>query len=72
MSQKITLEVSREHGAYQLSINQVDENGAGHGYRIAGPKFSGGSQPVLTVVLDARDAAEIRGYLAALDGETNE
>lgn len=66
MSERITLEVSREHGALQLSINKVDEHGSGWGYRLAGPKFCGSSETLLTCVLGERDAAEIRGYLDEL------
>ena len=50
----------------QLSINQTDENGTGDGYRLAGPKFNGSGEVLLTRHLDDRDAAEIRRYLDAV------
>jgi hypothetical protein len=54
----ITIELSREHGRFQLSIN-----GNGLGYRIFGPKFTGHSELVCSVTLTERDAVEIRRYL---------
>jgi hypothetical protein len=67
MADKLTIEVSRDGwtNGLQLSINQTDENGAGHGYRLAGPKFNGSGETLLTATLDERDAEEIRHYLNA-------
>lgn len=50
-------------GGLQLEIG--DETG---GYRIAGPKFMGDSEKLLTRKLDKRDVAEIRLYLERTDG----
>jgi hypothetical protein len=48
----------------QVSINKLDADGGGHGYRIAGPKFTlNGARLLRRVKLDARSAAEIRRYL---------
>lgn len=68
MAGKITLDVTRDGwtGRLQLSISLTDENGAGHGYRLAGPKFNGSGRVALSRTLDERDAAEIRRYLDAV------
>ncbi|HEY3652342.1 MAG TPA: hypothetical protein VGL33_30540 [Streptosporangiaceae bacterium] len=65
---KITIDVSRDGltNSLQLSINQLDEDDAGHGYRLAGPKFNGSGKVLLSRTLDERDAAEIRRYLDAV------
>ena len=65
MADKVTLEVTRDGwtGKFQLSINQTDENGAGHGYRLAGPKFNGSGRVVLSREITEDDAREIRQYL---------
>jgi len=42
-----------ELGGLQLSINVEDKDGSGHGYRIAGPEYSGGSATLLKHVIDA-------------------
>ncbi len=48
----------------QVSINKLDADGGGHGYRIAGPKFTpSGSRLRRRVKLDSRTAAAIRSYL---------
>ena len=47
----------------QIGIHAVDEHGVGHGYRIAGPKFTGNERRTTKRVLTARDVAEIRRYL---------
>jgi hypothetical protein len=52
------------HG-FQLSIEENDANGMGHGYRIFGPKFIGDSEILIAHTLDARDVKEIGAYLAA-------
>ena len=48
---------------YQLSINAVDDEGTGHGYRLMGPKYIGRSRNLRTVELTQRDADEIRAVL---------
>lgn len=50
-------------GGLQLSIGAYDETGAGHGYRIAGPRYSGTGRKLLKRRLTERDAQEIRAYL---------
>ena len=69
MTTKITIEVSRDGWTrgLQVSINLLDEDGNGHGYRIAGPKFNGSSKALLTETLDAGDAEEIRRYLEHIE-----
>jgi hypothetical protein len=48
----------------QVSINKLDADGSGHGYRIAGPKFTlSGARLLRRVRLDARAARVIRRYL---------
>jgi hypothetical protein len=68
MTDKVTMTVSQDGatGRLQLAVHKVDETGAGHGYRIAGAKFSGSGRTLLTRVLTAEDAAEIRRYLDAV------
>jgi hypothetical protein len=50
-------------GAYQIIINELDAEGAGHGYRIAGPKLAGEATLLKRHMLDDRDADHIRSYL---------
>ncbi|MGW9170128.1 hypothetical protein [Streptomyces decoyicus] len=50
-------------GGLQVSLNQLDENQAGWGYRLYGPKYNGSSENVLRFTLGDRDAAEIRKML---------
>ena len=52
-----------ELGGLQLSINVEDKDGSGHGYRIAGPEYSGGSATLPKHVIDKQDISEIRQYL---------
>jgi hypothetical protein len=61
----VALNVSRDGrtGGLQLSIDQECDNGTGHGYRIAGPKFNGSGENLLKHRLTERDADEIRVYL---------
>jgi hypothetical protein len=68
MTDRLIMEVTRDGwtDGLQMSISQLDENGAGHGYRIAGPKFNGSGEVLLKRELDERDAAEIRAYLDAV------
>lgn len=49
--------------AYQLSINAMDGEHSGHGYRLMGPKYIGRSRNLRTVELTQRDADEIRAIL---------
>src|SRR6266702_3013725 len=52
----------------QVSINRLDADGGGRGYRIAGPTFTlGGSRLLRRVRLDARTAAAIRSYLDQIE-----
>ena len=58
----------------RMNISALDDNGAGHGYRLAGPKFVNDLMPGVApatrrilVELDERDVAEIRSYLAIWD-----
>lgn len=49
----------------RMSIQYDDGSGGGHGYRLCGPSYIGDSAPVIARrVLDARDVAELRSYLA--------
>ncbi|NUS82725.1 MAG: hypothetical protein HOY75_08225 [Streptomyces sp.] len=62
----ITLDTAnndRKFPAYQLSINAMDGENSGHGYRLMGPKYLGRSKNLRTVDLDQRDADKIRGIL---------
>ena len=49
-------------GGYQLSINEVDKNGDGTGYRLAGPKFSGCGHEIMKTRIDKRAAKELIKY----------
>jgi hypothetical protein len=68
VSDRLVLQVSRDGhtDGLQLSISKLDENDAGNGYRLAGPKFTGSGEVLLSRTLDERDAAEIRRYLDAV------
>jgi hypothetical protein len=62
----ITLDTAnndRQFPAYQLSINAMDGEQSGHGYRLMGPKYLGRSRNLRTVDLSQRDADSIRGIL---------
>ena len=50
-------------GAIQLQIGVRDEDGGGHGYRIAGPKYNGDGHNLLWHQLTERDIDVIRSYL---------
>ena len=67
-TQRIVIDVDRDGWTkgLQLNIAQLDENDAGHGYRLAGPKYNGSSKNLLRRELDKRDAREIRQYLDAV------
>lgn len=58
----------------RMNISALDNNDAGHGYRLAGPKYSNDlmpgvntAQPRIRVELDKRDVEEIRIYLRIFD-----
>lgn len=53
----------RQFPAYQLSINAMDGESSGHGYRLMGAKYAGRSRNLRTVELSQRDADEIRAIL---------
>ncbi|MGW0948487.1 hypothetical protein ACWD4O_38855 [Streptomyces sp. NPDC002623] len=62
----ITLDAAnsdRQYPAYQLSINVQTSETSGHGYRLMGPKYVGGSRNIRTVQLSQRDADKIRAIL---------
>ncbi|MET9436941.1 hypothetical protein [Streptomyces sp. NPDC006551] len=62
----ITLDTAssdRQFPVYQLSINAVNDEDRGHGYRLMGPKYIGRSRNLRTVELTQRDADEIRAVL---------
>lgn len=59
----IDLDRDRFTGRFQVSINAIDDKGFGEGYRLIGPKYIGQSQRVDRIVLNERDAKEIRSYL---------
>lgn len=62
----ITLDVTGndpKFPAYQLSINAMDGEMSGHGYRLMGPKYLGRSRNLRAADLDQRDADSIRGIL---------
>ena len=62
---KIYLSVDKREcdGALQISINAEDENGGGHGYRIAGPKYDGRGVTLLKHYITERDVSEMVQYL---------
>lgn len=69
---QVTLSIDKvpgkiQRGGLQVSIGVQDDDGVGHGYRLAGPKYLGNSESVLEIKLDARDVEEIRSYLALWD-----
>lgn len=68
MTDKLVMEVSKDGWTkgLQLNISQIREDGTGHGYRIAGPKFNGSQSVLLAAELTERDAGEIRAYLDAV------
>ena len=71
----ITLDAAnsdREFPAYQLSINAMDGENSGHGYRLMGPKYAGRSRNLRTAELDQRDADSIRGILDEVFPPTSE
>jgi hypothetical protein len=64
----VYLIVGQAHGAIQLSISKLDENGCGHGYRISGPKFDGTGKDIHSHLLTPGDADEISQYLSQVTG----
>lgn len=62
---RIVMDVSRDGWTkgIQLGISELDVNGGGHGYRIAGPKYNGSQERLLECELTRRDADEIRQFL---------
>jgi hypothetical protein len=69
MTDKLLIEVTRTRaeGVLQVSLSQVDENGCGLGYRLAGPKhYNMGVTELLSEELTERDAANIRRMLDAV------
>jgi len=52
-----------KYPAYQLSLNAMDGEHSGHGYRLMGPKYIGRSRNLRTTELTQRDADEIRAIL---------
>lgn len=55
-------------GGTQIDISKTYENGAGSGYRQAGPKFNGSSSLLVSVKLGRREIDEIRRYLDVAEG----
>lgn len=62
---RIVMDVDRDGWTkgLQLNIAEIDEDGSGWGYRLAGPKYNGSSENLLRVELKERDAREIRQML---------
>jgi hypothetical protein len=59
----ISVDQREYDGALQVSVGVEDENGGGHGYRIAGPKYDGRGKTLIKHFITDRDAREIIGYL---------
>lgn len=47
----------------QLSVDWVEVDGGGYGYRLAGPKYNGSSQTLMRHHLSARDLDELQRYI---------
>lgn len=63
--QKVVIEADAKG---RVSINAVDADGAGEGYRLAGPKYVGDrARLIAKCVLDKEDVDQIRWYLAIWD-----
>ena len=58
----VYVEVWENHAGVQVSISDLDDNGAGDGYRLLGPKFDGTSRLLAKHELDERDAAELERF----------
>ncbi|MFD4234290.1 hypothetical protein [Streptomyces sp. NPDC058542] len=68
MSKRLTLTLDdgandRRFPSYQISINAMNGEHTGHGFRLLGPKYIGRSRNLRSVELDQRDADEIRAIL---------
>lgn len=65
MTNKLTVAAYRNHvGGHQIQIAKTDENGRGHGYRLAGSKhYNQGTTELVSADLDERDVAEVRAML---------
>ncbi len=63
LPERVTLSLDRTGKSYQLSINAIDTDYYGHGYRLMGPKYTGSSSQIKEVTLDQRDVREIVSYL---------
>lgn len=70
MREHVEIHVDRDGltGRLQIGISRVDDAGAGGGYRLAGPKYSGTGANLLKHRLDERDAREILRYITPLLG----
>lgn len=69
MTDKLTVNAYRcnINGGTQVTIEQTNEEGRGWGRRLAGPKhYNQGTTTLASNGLDADDAREIRGMLAAV------
>lgn len=68
MTEHLTIAAYRcKTGGTQITLAQLDENGRGIGYRIAGPKHHNmGTTTLIEYDLDERDAKEIRAKLDAV------
>jgi hypothetical protein len=66
MADRICLSVDKRDSEIQISIGIEREDGSGHGYRIAGPKYGGMSKALKKHTLTPRDAEEIYGYIKPL------
>lgn len=62
---KLTIAAYRcNTGGTQITLSQTDENGRGHGRRLAGPKHHNlGTKELVSAELDESDAAELRRML---------
>ena len=59
----LTVDRDAYTGRVQLGICVLDENGSGHGHRIAGPKYLGAGEVLMKARIDQEAADEIRQYL---------
>lgn len=68
MTAKLTIAAYRcNTGGTQITLSQTDENGAGWGRRLAGPKHHNlGTKELISAELDEADATELRRMLDAV------
>lgn len=72
-TKKVVLEIDQV-GSYagnplRANLSVLDDSGAGHGYRLFGPKFNGAPGKTLrTYPLSERDRREVRALLDEVDG----